>query len=518
MYKRAAFLILFVLTLPSHDFAQQPAVSYERPASWKYASEQEWIVNDVSSTILSLSGHKLSALEGVRVTTLPPNGRDDRFRIDVNTDRTMVEITDHIWSAAHYAPFARTQMRGRMWQAQGGSALPGALTTPRVEVIDAINRDLGHRMSQGVFTRSDQEDAALLIGVLALREGPGSFSDVRHLLSLMTAHLAIAQAIDGPPTKSGQLAELVQLVLVNRQRDVLERLAQWEAASPSPVDRSWIRALKLRATGDWRLLDHPQDASLLERIEYVRALEERRGPKAVLDFLSATHAEDLAEWSRILQDSTAVDAIRFVSSKAAAGELRDAEYVWSKMSGGGSISEETLKDVLAQLNSDLTAEAGWTPALPIEWPTWVASFQRHLAADAVSAVELESRKEGRKNVARDVAARWEKLLGRLPQFPFAKLRFALDDVQRADAMKDVVGLMAHRPESITSANWLAAVEPRNGHVPSGVTPQSAWFTTLAPAGTAYDAASRVAALQKTNRLTPESLRELRTMAPYTRLD
>jgi hypothetical protein len=516
MYKHAAILAGLVLTSTAQAFAQQPAVSYERPASWKYASEQEWIVNDITSTIAALSGHERSTLESVRVATLPPNGRVDRFQVEAGTEQTIIEIHDHIWSAGNYSAFARKEMRGRMWQPQDASALLGALTTPRVEVIEAVNRDLGHRMSQGVFTRGDQEDAALLIGVMALREGPGRFSDVRHLLSLMTAHLAIAQSIEGVSTKSGYVAELVQLALVNRQKDVLDGLAKWESASPSPSERSWIRALKLRVTGDWRLLEHPENASLLERIEYVRALEERRGPNAVLDFLDATHAEDIVDWTRILQYSMTVEASHRFSEDAAVGELRDAAYVLSKLSGETATVDETVKDALSQLNSDLSAEAGSTPALPIDWPTWVASSQRHLAADAVAAVELESHFQGRKNVARDMATKMNRLLGQLPLFPFAKLQFALDDVQRADAMKAVIGLMQRRPETITSANWRSGVELRNGRVPSGVTPQSVWFTMLVPAGTAYDAAHRVRTYQDTNHLTRESLDEVRRIAPYTR--
>src|SRR5262249_39745860 len=157
---------------------------------------------------------------------------------EAGTERTVIEVSDHIWAAATYAPFAHKQMRGRMWQQQEASTLLGALATPGVEVIDAVNRDLRHRIAQGGFSRGDQEDAALLIGVMALREGPGRFSDVRHLLSLMTAHLAIAQSIEGASTKSGQVAELVQLALVNRQKDALDGLAKWESASPSPSERS----------------------------------------------------------------------------------------------------------------------------------------------------------------------------------------------------------------------------------------------------------------------------------------
>jgi hypothetical protein len=471
MYRHAAFVLGCVLAFPAYGFAQSqsPATSIVRPAAWRYASEQEWIVSDIASTIAAEAARGHSTLDAVRVTTLPAKRDVKRFQVDAGTQRIVLEIRDHIWSAANYVPFARKLVKARPSHGHTEGLLD-ALTAPRVEVLDEVNQDLGHLLAAESPTRSDHEDAALLIGVMALREGPGRFSDVRHLLSLMTAHLAIAQAIRGTPTKSGQVAEIIQLALVKRQRDVLERLAKWEAASPSAAERAWIRALKLRATGDWRLLERPQDATLLERIEYVRALAEQRGPNAALDFLDATHPEDVVDWSRILEKSMTVEVSERVSEDAAVGELREAAYVWASMSGQDAISADTIRDVIARLNTDLSAFDGSIPAVPIDWPTWGASFQRHLAADIVEAVRHESDWERRKGNPRDIAANHERLFGRLPLFPFAKLQYALDDEQRADAMKDVIGLMLRRPEAITSANWLA-----------GVVPHSAWFTTSVPA-------------------------------------
>jgi hypothetical protein len=186
------------------------------------------------------------------------------------------------------------------------------------------------------------------------------------------------------------------------------------------------------------------------------------------------------------------------------------------LSSATKVTPEMVEDVVGQLNTDLSAEAGSTPALPIDWPTWAASFQRHLAADVVAAVQLESERYGRKDVAREVATKQERMLGHLPLFPFAKLKYALDDVQRAEAMKDVVGLMLRHPETITAENWRAGVELHSGRVASGVTPQSVWFRTLVPAGTAYDAAHRVSLYKLTNHLSADSLHDVRVLAPYTR--
>jgi hypothetical protein len=177
--------------------------------------------------------------------------------------------------------------------------------------------------------------------------------------------------------------------------------------------------------------------------------------------------------------------------------------------------EGAIDDLIEHLNIDAHA-APVASADPIDWPTWAALFQRHVLSHVALMVEQESQRLGRKDVARSVASDNEKLFGRLTLFPLAKLRYALDDAQYADAMKDVIGLMRQHPELLTSGSWMMASEKRNGRVPTGVVPQSVWFTTLVPEGTAFDASERVFTYWSTNHLTLPLLHAVRLVAPYTR--
>jgi len=518
MRNRAITCLLLCVCLGSRVSAQSPSSAFQTPASWRYGSEQEWIVSDIVSSLAQLSSRARSKPIGnVHVSALPPAGTSPRFLVETAVGTSTLEIHDHIWAAANYIPLlTRWGLPRRPRSAPAAtSGLLSALTTPRVPLLEASNIELQRRLSAATPGPQDYDDAALLLGVLALREGPGQFADVRHLLSKMTAYLAMAQARGGAAIKTDRVARIVQLALIERQRDVIDQLSAWERESPSALDRIWIRALRLRATGDWRLLDHPEAATLLERIEYVRALELRRGTSAVLEFLDASHPEDVADWARIGQFTMSVDASSRFTGGAIASELGDALYVWSKISGQVGTDEKAFAALIERLN-DEPANGDSTALAPLDWPTWAGSFQRHITADIVAAVEHESWFERRREVARDVASTNEKLFGRLAMYPMAKLRYALDDVQYAEAIRESVTLMARRPEVVTPGRWIAALEGRNGRVPGGVTPLPMWFTTLVPAGTAYDADNRVYAYWKAQRLTLPALQGLRVVAPYSR--
>jgi hypothetical protein len=518
MFKRPVSILICVISLSATLFAQTSAssISYDPPLSWRYASEQEWIVSDVVATLARLAdaGRKTS-IGNVRVTTLPAVGTVLRFSVDASGEQTTIEIRDHIWAPANYLPLVKKWIAGRSRAsvAASPSDILSALTAPRIDVLESTNREIGRRLSAKSPSRTDYDDAALLLGVMGLREGP-SYGDVRPFLSRMTAYLAMAQSLSATPTPSGRVAEILQLALTQRQRDGVDRLQKWEAASPSPLDRSWILALRMRFTGDWRVLARPNEATLIERIEYARALEQRRGQTALLDFLDASHPEDIPDWTRIAvarAHYTVESANRF-SDEAVRAELKDAAYVWERVSNRPQDTRADLAALLDGLNDDQTADKN----LALDWPTWAASFERHLARDIAAMVERESFTFGRPDAARTEAKSLEEAFGRLTSFPIAKLRYALDDAQYADAMKNVIGLMQRHPDLLMPESWLRALEPRNGRLPGGVTPQSVWFRTLEPYGTAQDADERVYLYRQTNHLTLASLHDLRSVAPYSR--
>ena len=116
----------------------------------------------------------------------------------------------------------------------------------------------------------------------------------------MTAHLAFASALRGGGARglSGRYAEAAHAILTGRTAEALARLTELKAerAPQGP----WLNALALRATGDWRTFGEPDGRTLLERLEYVRALVATRNAGAVLASLQRPDLEELADWPRLV--------------------------------------------------------------------------------------------------------------------------------------------------------------------------------------------------------------------------
>ncbi len=62
----------------------------------------------------------------------------------------------------------------------------------------------------------------------------------------------------------------------------------------------WERALRMRSTGDYRILDKPQKYSLLERLEYFRALRSSISTGVAERYLVRSKPERMAEWPLVI--------------------------------------------------------------------------------------------------------------------------------------------------------------------------------------------------------------------------
>jgi hypothetical protein len=423
----------------------------------------------------------------------------------------------HVWDPAAYVEIARSLIASPRHATKGSTELLGALTTPRVEVLEGSNTEISRRVVADPLSAAAHEDAALLLGAFALREAAGAFSDTRPALSRMTAHLAMARALGSDGTgRNAIAADVVVLVLLGRQRDALDRLARWSTSDRDGAVGAWVRALTLRITGDWRGLDHPERATLLERTAYVRALYDRVGEARALDFLEESHPEAAADWSRILTESgSSVTTGQQLAPSAIAEELAEAAVVWP-----GSVSHRDDAEALLDAVNDGPASMSEPPAdgpyRVIDWPLWRAFVQRHLARKLVAIVYvydhmLKSEK------ARDLVGVFDRTFGRSPLYPLVRRGYAFERAQYTVAMADGYVLIEAHPELITAANWTLLMERwGNSEVPYGVPHSSTWFESLIPNGTAYDAKHRIFGVGHSLLAQPRLLDELRAAAPFLR--
>jgi hypothetical protein len=102
---------------------------------------------------------------------------------------------------------------------------------------------------------------------------------------------------------AGRYAETVLVTLVGRERDALARLDGLAAKAANPVEKAWVRALRLRNTGDWRIARDEKRLTLLETLEEFRALAIGQDDDAALAWLDHRKPKPIPDWGRLALSS-----------------------------------------------------------------------------------------------------------------------------------------------------------------------------------------------------------------------
>jgi hypothetical protein len=494
----------------SITFAAAPSFGEPEPGrAARYRTEASWLVANIVGTIAD--GATVSVEPVAPVTSNPSADRYDVGFPDGH--HVTLDITGHLWAPVNYVALAHQLLpadpRGPAGRRDG--ELLSVLTTPRLETLLAANTDTSRRLAANQAGAHD--DAALLLAMLALRESAGAFSDTRVALCRLTAHLAMARAFGDAHGQSARAAELTMLVLIGRQREAVEGLTAWKNESPNGAEQSWINALTLRATGDWRLLPVPGRASMLERLAYVRAVNERVGVNRVLDFLQESHPEAAVDWLRLLANGvTSVEAGNLLDDTAVELEVAEARASWSIFHPGAPASTEMT--FVTALNEFPAVGGGRQTAL--DWPMWAAWHQRHLVMQISARIVNRNRKQGKPDSARDLARGLESAYGHLALYPVAKRQYAIDSRQYVEAMPRAKVLSAEHPELLTSSAWTLLDERFNSstELPKGLASQFEWFVPAIPSGTAFDASHRMFGTRGVLLASPQEVARVRALAPY----
>ena len=458
------------------------------------AHEQEWVVADVVTAIASLASEQAGPRPSLRVET-EPGGWAHRLTFGAGAP-TRLQIVGHVWSTATYLPHAQQQLGDRARRQAAGRAEDGnaraALVDLRPEVLMDQDREISRRLKANRWSPGAHESAALLVGAFALRETWALFGDSRSELSRMTAHLTLAQALRGgtTETRDGVLARAIHATLAGLQRDALAIVTSLDTPDASAADRAWIRALRLRLTGDWRTPLPVAPASRLELFEHARALRARVGADAMMDWLQTFEQDTAPDWARIallaMNDSRfTLEAAAVYSQGALDREVNEARRVWSRLQGGRDVSDA---DLLAALNDAPTpariADGG--DDVVLDWPRWAAALQRHVAT-ALSARGRYHRMRGDRESGREHVDEVVQRFSRLALFPLVLRSVAVDGPEYARSMRESRQLAAARPELITASVWnLLTERPRFAAPAEGFPVLHAWMFPIVPTGTAFD--------------------------------
>jgi len=483
---------------------QQPPLAALARRQPPYRTEQEWLIQEVVGTIAfeAWAAHAgAPTAVDIAVHTRPATAEAllDRAVVDVSVGETdaTVDVTSHVWDPTLYIPLARALIGpspGRSTEASVVErTIVADLTDLRVETLLAADDRLSAALAQNRFDRAAHEDAALLVGALAWRERARLFTDVRCLLSRMTAELAVAAAVEPnrPASESGRVAALILSALAGREDLVMADLASWPEATKTLAAQAWVRAIRLRVVGDWRGVTLARTASLLERLEYARTLRDRINPSRMLAFYDEQIGPDSGtddrrtnegtDWQRIALGnywtSSGIEADNRFADDAADHEVEEAVAVWRHYHAG----EATPEGVLAALNDDPREEGR-----VLGWTVWAAASQRHLAAAlASSALYLYDLGDTPARAAwpSTVEARY----GSLRLFPFVLRSAASNATQYHHAMELAQRAQVARPELVTAAISSMLRHKPSFEAPEELVPDDApWFTPHEPTGTGFD--------------------------------
>lgn len=193
------------------------------------------------------------------------------------------------------------------------------LLTPTDDTIQELNERIFARLTSVPLDPKAHEAAALALGVLGLRYSGGRSSDLRGILNQMTAHLGMALALqDDALGAEGGLARVILDLLLGRERPATATLIRVRA-DRIPEMPAWDRALWMRATNDWRRLEKPRRASLLERLEYFRALESTRGKDFAARQMTGATPEPVPDWGRLLMCGQSCLSLELASVEVESG-------------------------------------------------------------------------------------------------------------------------------------------------------------------------------------------------------
>ena len=479
------------------------------PVAGKFASEKVWIVDSI--------GRDVSEMLLYAKHANAPASPDGGAAAAPTTATGNVTLSSHPWDPKNYVLLAKAMSEQWKLQAPEQKSATDAnllkrLTSDSLTEMVTESRRVSKDLSLHPLDAELHEQAALILGSFGLRETAGTFADTRPTLCRMSAHLAMARVLREKQEVCGQIADAILTCLVNRQKETLEKIALF------PKEQSaWAAALKMRATGDWRVATAPEKASFLEQSEYARALAKSVDVTSLRNFLGKMDAQLQPEWSRIAMEQHfgVEDGHVFVKGSIVL-ELDDLKKDWEQWSGKKLDDTKLAETVNDPATRAVVKGADGKPHIEVlSWGDLAAFHQRHICQSIDQTLHFLRDLWGVPDVAKQFETTMEGKLSGIRLYPFVRLKWAQDPKQSTVAMADAAKLCTEQPELVTAASWGRIREnDHSGGQPPKVPDPLRWFAPPLVAGTVYDIGNRYHVFPVITSLGPLYLEQLRDSAPY----
>ena len=512
---------------------------------WAYENEEAWIVGETSRDIVEMvlyaRDRSLPRAEQLAfsVSAEAAPGTFPRYVVAFTPapgmpQRQALGFASYIWSPESYEPLAAgliNSLKLRPADPSPEGLISDALTNPLSRVLAQESQRVSQRLQTAMLDAGAHEQAALIVGALALRETGGPFGDVRQELCRMSAHLALARALRrGTASPTAAYADALLLTLVQRQKDALARIDALERTRPASDWAAFLRALRIRITRDWRILPDAARATLVERLQHYRALWQTLGEEHSDAFLASFKAEPIGDWGRITLDTGGhVEKGAIFSASLASADMSEAAEIW-RILHVADLPKGKITDALnAPPQRLVSAEAAARPEPHVlGWGVWARFYQRNLMSAADASAEFRrSMLALTKDVQR--ADTLNETFSGLELWPVESLQAAIptpgsvsgrpptgerEDLRRQECARGVK-VVQNGPERVPVYFWMSldhlCYEARQDQ---SLPEARRWLRTLTPWGTALMPRQRSVVLLDRTLDGPKLYAALHELAPF----
>ncbi len=473
-------------------------------------TEQRWIIGDIARDAVGMA---VFAAAPERWTDLPAdavsvresagNAPGQAYSLHLTLPGVGdpivgdLKLAASVWSPGLYVPtlralFTRLKIDPPATtdpnEDQEGANLLKILANPLTAEIETQNRRLSDELQAHPLDARAHEQAALLLGTLAMRENSGLFWNPRGLCNRAVAHLAFARALRPEASECGEVAELLVGLIIDTKADCQKRIAALQTqVAAHPELGPWATAAAMRNTRDYRLLTNPRNATFLERVEQFRAMSEAINAEQAVERVENQQPATAPDWGRmVLQGDYSVDSGHRFALRAVGLELNDAVQIFPELRTARAPAQ--FAAVYNPPPGDaVQADENHRPRFHvIDRGIWAQFFQRHLLHAAGGAYDFLQHKWGVPDEARSFRVQMGPLLKPLTLYPLCLGSLGKED---GDALfPRAADLINQHMEWVGDGAWGTMVKGVPLRYAKGGSWQKvigAWFSPRLPVGTAY---------------------------------
>jgi tetratricopeptide (TPR) repeat protein len=373
--------------------------------------------------------------------------------------------------------------------------------------LEAANATLSQMLESDFRNPILHERAAVLVGAFALREHALRFHDVRLPLGRMTAHLAFARGLapTAEPGVNGQLAWAMLETLMNNETPALKRIRSWS----NPTLQAWGRALEMRNTHDFRLLESVANPTLVERLERFGAASYSLNPELAFQRYDDAELNLTPDEHRMISASTfSVETGHRLMSVLMPEELREVSVVSPQTPDGQLQPQEAIAFLNAEPDRCFRRGPGGAVQVRVlGLGQWAGFLQRQLCNAIDRQYEFLTRMWGVPDAAREFKQQCDQTFSGLRLYPFVGLSSLPDQAAQLAAWEQALAKLRQIPQFVPPGVWARQFEEVS----------YPWFQHNPLPGTAYDLVPRMQQAQFMNHTDLAGLlNHLHALAPYDR--